>query len=244
MILKINNREGFIKNFLTPISRLTTTTTLDIENNISTLAHNNSNIFLKAMYNITWDDHPQAGLLCLPDTNKLIKILSCLEEENIELKINDNCINYNNGKGNRFRYHLFDDSLQTNTPFDFDKIKTLEFETSFIFTKEKNNNMLKALPFVTETSKVYIETEDNNVYAELADKKLQNTDSYTILISDKLKGQPLSYELILDIELFRLISTLNYDNAEIYINNKFKMLLLKLNIDECELTFVSTSYKS
>tara|TARA_R100000315_G_C5229470_1_gene140394 strand:+ start:576 stop:1310 length:735 start_codon:yes stop_codon:yes gene_type:complete len=244
MILKINNKDSFIKNFLSPVSRLITSATLDIGDGfVSTLAHNNSNIFLKAECKVEWEDNND-NIICLPDTNKLIKILSCLDEESIELNITNNCINYNNGKGNRFKYHLFDDSLQTNTPFDFDKINTLELDTNFTFTKESNNSMLKALPFVTETSKAYLFTEDDRVFVELGDKKLQNTDTYTTVISDKLHGEPLSYELILDVELFRLISTLNYDSAEIYINSKFKMLLLKLSIDDCKLTFVSTSYKN
>jgi len=64
------------------------------------------------------------------------------------------------------------------------------------------------------------------------------------LLADEYDGQDLDYELILDIELFRLISILNFNEAIININNQYKMLMLKLNIDNIELTFVSTSYKN
>tara|TARA_R110002051_G_scaffold174664_1_gene244849 strand:- start:1571 stop:2302 length:732 start_codon:yes stop_codon:yes gene_type:complete len=243
MILPIKNKENFIQNFLNPVSRLNSSATLDIHDTISTIVHNNSNIFLKAEYKIDWDDHPEEGTLCLPDTIKLIKILSCLDESDIHLKIEENCIKYSSNI-NRFTYHLFDDSLSNNNPFDFNKIDDITFDTKFKLTKEKNNTILKALPFVTESSKIYIKTENTNVYAELSDKKLQNVDSYTTLLADKYNGKDLDYELILDVELFRLISTLNFNEATININNQYKMLMLKLNIDNIELTFVSTSYKN
>jgi len=243
MILPIKNKDNFIQNFLNPVSRLNSSATLNIYDNISTIVHNNSNIFLKAIYDINWDDQPEEGTVCLPDTVKLIKILSCLDENNIHLKIEKNHIKYDS-QYNRFIYHLFDDSLIDNNPFDFNKINNITFDTKFKLTKEKNNAILKALPFVTETSKVYIKTENTNVYAELSDKKLQNVDSYTTLLADHYDGEDLDYELILDIELFRLISTLNFNNAIVNINNQYKMLMIKINIDNSDLTFVSTSYKN
>ena len=75
MILPIKNKDNFIQNFLNPVSRLNSSATLNIYDNISTIVHNNSNIFLKAIYNISWDDHPEEGTVCLPDTIRLIKIL-------------------------------------------------------------------------------------------------------------------------------------------------------------------------
>ena len=51
-------------------------------------------------------------------------------------------------------------------------------------------------------------------------------------------------ELILDVELFRLISVLSFSEAIIYINNEYKMLMIKLELKDSDLTFVSTSYKN
>ena len=96
MILPIKNKDNFIQNFLNPVSRLNSSATLKICDNISTIVHNNSNIFLKAIYDINWDDHPEEGTLCLPDTVRLIKILSCLDESNIHLEIEKNHIIYKN----------------------------------------------------------------------------------------------------------------------------------------------------
>ena len=243
MLLPIKNKDNFIQNFLNPVSRLNSAATLEIRDTISTIVHNNSNIFLKAEYNIDWDDHSHTDTICLPDTVKLIKILSCLDQTDIHLEIEKNCITYSDSS-NRFKYHLFDDNLTSNNAFDFNKINDIIFNTNFKLTREKNNAILKALPFVTESSKVYIKTEDTNIYAELSDKKLQNVDSYTALIADEYNGDELDYELILDIELFRLISTLNFVEATIHINNKYKMLMIKLNLENSNLTFVSTSYKN
>jgi len=243
MILPIKNKDNFIQNFLNPVSRLNSSATLDIHDTISTIVHNNSNIFLKAEYKVGWDDHPEEGTVCLPDTIKLTKILSCLDEDDIQLKIEENCIKYNSNI-NRFTYHLFDDSLTNNSAFDFNKIDNITFGTNFKLTKEKNNSILKALPFVTESSKIYIKTENTNVYAELSDKKLQNVDSYTTLLADKYSGEDLNYELILDIELFRLISTLSFLESTVYINNEYKMLMIKLELENSKLTFISTSYKN
>ena len=111
MILPIASKDNFIKSFLNPVSRLAPSSTLNIGDKISTVVHNNSNIFLRAEYEVSWSDQPQDNILCLPDTVRLIKILSCLEEDKIDLVIKENCITYNNNN-NRFKYHLFDDSLQ------------------------------------------------------------------------------------------------------------------------------------
>jgi len=243
MILPIASKDNFIKSFLSPVSRLAPSSTLNIGDKISTVVHNNSNIFLRAEYDVSWSDQPQDNILCLPDTVRLIKILSCLEEDKIDLVIKENCITYNNNN-NRFKYHLFDDSLQSKNAFDFTKIDTINFGTQFELTREKNSALLKALPFVTETSKVYLKTEGNSIYAELSDKKIQNVDSYTTLVADKFEGDDLDYELILDVELFRLISTLSFETATIYINNEYKMLMMKLDVHASHLTFVSTSYKN
>ena len=242
MILSIKNKDNFIQNFLNPVSRLNSSATLNVCNNISTIVHNNSNIFLKAVYDISRAE-PKESIICLPDTIKLIKILSCLDESDIQLEIEKNHIKYNS-QYNRFTYHLFDTSLADNNPFDFNKINSITFDTKFKLTREKNSAILKALPFVTESSKIYIKTENTNVYAELSDKKLQNVDSYTTLLANEYTGRDLDYELILDIELFRLISTLNFNDAIININNQYKMLMVKINIDNSDLTFVSTSYKN
>ena len=243
MILPITSKDNFIKSFLNPVSRLAPSSTLDVSDRISTVVHNNSNIFLRAEYKVKWPGPPEKTILCLPDTVKLIKILSCLDENSIDLVIKENCITYSNSN-NRFKYHLFDDSLQSKNAFDFSKIDDITFGTQFELTREKNSALLKALPFVTETSKVYLKTEGNSVYAELSDKKIQNVDSYTALIADKFEGDNLDYELILDVELFRLISTLSFDSATVHINNEYKMLMMKLEMHESCLTFVSTSYKN
>ena len=125
-----------------------------------------------------------------------------------------------------------------------DRIKQIEKWSHFTLTREKNNSILKALPFVTENSKIYLTNEDKNVSAELTDKKLQNVDSYTALIGEDFVGDSIPGELILDVELFRLISTLNFEECKVYINNEFKMLKLDIVIDSCNLTFVSTSFKN
>ena len=265
MILPIANRDNFIKSFLNPISTLITNCTLTVQDKpaathdcggyqmsgqsdgvteeISTIVHNNSNIFLKATYQMKRGSS-EGCVLCLPDTIKLIKILSCLEEENINLKYENNCITYNSGKGCKFKYHLFDDSLSLKTPFDFNRITEIQQWSKFTLTREKNNSVLKALPFVTENSKIYLINENSNVHAELTDKKLQNVDSYTTLIGEDFTGDNVDGELIIDIELFRLISTLNFENCIVYINNDLKLIKIDIIIDQCNLTFVSTSYKN
>lgn len=243
MILTIKNKDNFLKNFLNPISRLDTSISLDLkETEVSTIVHNNSNIFLKATSRVETESYVNRTLT-LPDVIKLIKILSCIEQESINLNIDTNCITYSD-TNNKFKYHLFDSSVINNNTFDFSKIDEIDFDTNFILTRDKNSTILKALPFVTESSKLYLCTKDEKVYAELSDKKLHNVDSYTTLISENYNGQEISQELILDIELFRLISTLSFDNCTIYINSKFKMLKIEMNIDNCKLLFVSTSFKN
>ena len=59
MILPIESKDNFIKSFLNPVARLAPSTTLDVDGKISAVVHNNSNIFLRAEYEVNWPDHPQ-----------------------------------------------------------------------------------------------------------------------------------------------------------------------------------------
>ena len=63
-------------------------------------------------------------------------------------------------------------------------------------------------------------------------------------MANEYSGEDLNYELILDIELFRLISTLSFTEAIIHINHEYKMLMMKLELENSKLTFISTSYKN
>lgn len=242
MLLKIKNKNNFIRSFLTPISRLTTTVTLEINNShITATFHNNSNIFVNTRYEIEWQER-EGVTLCLPDVNKLIKILHCIQEDDINLKLENNSIKYSNKK-NRFTYHLFDEAFKIKNEFDFNRINQLKDWVDITLTKETNTSLLKAMPFVPDTSKLYLFAENNSIYAELTDKKIQNVDTYTTEITDTFAGT-LNQELILDIELFRLISTLNFDKCDLYINDEFKMVKLVINIECCDIIFVSTSFKN
>ena len=171
MILTIKNKDNFLKNFLNPISRLDTSISLNLkENEVSTIVHNNSNIFLKATSQVNIESYKDR-ILTLPDVVKLIKILSCIDKEDIDLNIDTNCITYSD-TNNKFKYHLFDSSIANNNTFNFDKIDDIDFNTNFTLTRDKNNSILKALPFVTESSKLYLNTKDNNVYADTESVKI------------------------------------------------------------------------
>ena len=97
---------------------------------------------------------------------------------------------------------------------------------------------------MTESSKLYLYTDNNLVYGDLCDKKLQNTDIFTSVISEKFDGQDVSKDtIILNLELFRMINSLNFEKAHVYINSKFKIVNIRCDVESAVLNYVVSSHK-
>lgn len=245
MKILIPSKRNFIRGFLSPISKIDNTPDIKVEENqLTCFVDRGSDVFLLARYNCKIDESHLDNFV-LPDANKLIKALQCSESDELGLNIEDNYIKYRN-KSFKFKYFLFDRSIKKDNSHIFNHLKQLEdsYDTKFSLTKDDLKRVLKTLPLLTESSKLYLYTDSNYVYGDLCDKKLQNTDIFTSVISEQYDGEDIGKDtIILNLELFRMINSLNFEKAEIYINSKFKIVNIRCDVESSVLNYVVSSHK-
>jgi hypothetical protein len=241
--LKIRNKKNFIQNFLTPISKVNElcSLTLDKESiyNLNRTAEGNFILFAYTD-SVSYDGEKRS--LSFADIKKFIKAFECIpQEENVELKINHNNIEFTSHV-NRFKFHLIDDNIVRGPNYTIEKINSLEFDTQFKFSYNSYLELLKSSTFLS-TEKVYISTKENHVFAELTDKTKNNVDSFGLVISDSFVGDELDTPLCFDLNLFRSISFSKNGEALIKINSK-GIIEFGIEQDNYKLKYITTAHIS
>lgn len=247
MKILIPNKSNFIRAFLSPISKIDNTPDIKVgDNELTCFVDRGSDVFLFTKYKCCIDTEVNVENLVLPDANKLIKALQCSDGDEIGLIIENNYIKYKN-KNFKFKYFLFDRSIKKSNDHAFNQLEQLQetYNTKFTICKDDLKRILKTLPLLTESSKLYLYTEDSVVFGDLCDKKLQNTDIFTTVISDVFTGDQVSKDsIIVNLELFRMLNALNFETADVYINSKFKVVNIRCDVEKATLNYVVSSHKS
>ena len=142
--LKIKNKKDFVSNFLGPVSNLNDSCILSIEDNIvsCTLASADATIVCRSSMEVD-TDIPNSTKLNLPDIKKLVRVLDIIPSDDIELKINENNISYNEN-GYKFKYHLLDDGIIKQPSLNVEKVKNLNFNTKFTVKEKELNSLFKS----------------------------------------------------------------------------------------------------
>ena len=184
------------------------------------------------------DESQQIFDLNIPDINRLVKVLSCIEMDNIEIEFDKNKLKYKSNNIN-FKYHLLEDGIISTPNISFDKIKKLNFSTSFNLMSGSVSNLIKASTFTVDTDKVYIYTKDGSVYCELTDHQKHNMDSFSRVLADAFTGSELSTPIPLNFEIFRLMSSLRFESCSVNLDPEKKVLLFIITSGDYTLNFVT-----
>ena len=245
MRLIIPNKNDFVRAFIAPVSKIDNTPCVKIaDGELSCFVDRGADVILFAKYHCDVVDADRSNLI-LPDANNFIKALQCTNEESITLKVEENRIKYSSA-GYRFRYFLFDEAVKRSNDHIFHQIKKLQEnnDTSFTITKDNLKQILRLLPLVTESSKMYMFTQDGGVYGDLKDKTLQNTNEFTACVSEKYTGSEIEQDrIIVNLELFRMLNTLNFSALEVFINSDASIVNVKCKLENAELNYVVSSHK-
>ena len=239
MIVKIQNKNDFVTKFLAPISKINENAVIKVHNDkiTSLITTNDETLILYVIYNEE-NNFSEAHNLNIPDVNRLIKVLNCIESDNLDIDLDSNKLKYSSDTIN-FKYHLLEDGIITTPSISFDKIKKLNFTTSFSISSNDIINVIKGSTFTTDTDKIYLYTKDSKVYCELTDKQKHNIDSFTRVLSDAYKGDPLDEPIPLNFEIMRLISGLRFENCEVNLDPEKRVLLFTISSDKYTLNFVT-----
>jgi len=222
------NKDTLINKFIAPVSKVAERCVISLypDHIQSLVASPDGNPILYAHVTTSCDIGDEKEVcLNIPNLNKLSRILSCLPSENIELQVNSNSIEYSS-PNMRFKYHLLEDGVIEKAPVKLEKIKELQFNSDFIIDKDKVAEIMKGTTFATDTKKIYFYTKDGNVYAELTDRELANTDSVSYFITDEFSGEELKIPILIDLEIFKMFYGLKQDIIA-KINSKTKVIMFK-----------------
>jgi hypothetical protein len=237
MTLAITDKDKFLNNFITPLSKVADSAVLKVsKQKISTLISACDNtIIVSSEY--TDEKIDAEKTLNIPDLKKLCRVLSCIEDNSFDLDISANYIGYKSNSV-RFKYHLYDDNIITTPKVNIEKLKALEFDGSFTLPYSSTVSLVKGSTISTESNKLYISVKDNFVTGELTDKMRANIDSYGIKISDNYSGVQFNLPIPLNFEIFRIISSMRFKEIYAKLITKMGVMLFDLNLENTSFKFV------
>ena len=238
MDLKLD-KKAFADNFLNIISKAVDVASIKATKDGLYVVCNkpDTSIILLGNYNHALDIE-QETTLNIGDIKKLLRVIECIEEDEVTFKINSNHLLYKSNTM-QFKYHFLDDAIVPKVSLKKEKIESLELDTFFDIEYKKLQEILKASSFTTDTNKIYLYGQPDGIYCELGDKEKSNTDNITLKVVDKIEGQPLTQSLPFNLDIFRVLSGVKFDKARVGINLKFKVMSFFVKpTDETEFKFI------
>ena len=244
MILTIPDREDFLNNFLTPLSRVADSAVIKLSSTSASaiVAMSDNTLVVHATYS-----NILSGIeknLNIPDLKKFCRVLSCIEDKGCVLDISTNFIGFES-KTVRFKYYLYEDNIiKTPKQINLEKLKELPFDGKFTIPYTSVTSLIKGSTIATESNKIYLSFKNNDVYGELTDKTRANTDSYGINISSDYTGEIINIHLPLNFELFRIISCMKYKVLIANIASKRGLLTLDTGTDTTSIKLIVSALQN
>jgi hypothetical protein len=236
MKISIQDRNAFVNSFLTPISKIANSAVIKVEKEqFSTLiATNDNTIILNATYA---NNNIDTALLNIPDISKLIRILSVIDTENLDLVYDKNNLSYSSSSI-RFKYHLFEDGIIVTPKLNIDKLTALTFDGKFSLLYNNLQNLIKGSSIATDSNKIYLSYKDTSVLGELTDKARPNVDSYGLIISTNYTGIQLSAAIPLNFEIFRIISSMRFKELDCSFSSKTGVYIFNAATNNTTMKFI------
>jgi len=232
-------KKDFADNFLSVIGKAVDIVSIKLNKDGLYAVCNkpDTSIILLAKYNKPFDID-QEITLNIGDVKKLLRVIDCINEDELVFTIESNHLYYKTDKL-QFKYHFLDDSVVPKVTLKREKIEALTNDTFFDIDSKKLQEILKASSFTTDTNKIYLYGKPDGVYCELGDKEKSNTDSISLKAADKVEGQPFNQVIPFNLDIFRVLTGVKFDKARVGINLKFKVMSFYVKpTEETDFTFV------
>lgn len=240
--IKIKSKNDFVTNFLSPISKLTENTVLKVrDSNINAVCSSSDGTLIVNCTTEQQNEVDETLFLNVPDVNRLIKVMSCIPDDDIIVNFNNNNIEYKS-ENVGFKFHLLEDGIIDPPAVDIEKIKKIDFNFKFQVTPDVVSQLVRGSTFTTDTNKIYFSTDNNKVLASLTDRQRHNTDSFTQLISEKYTGDPLTKELALSFETIRIISSIRFEELIVNINPDLNVFLFQIVTKSATIMVISSGF--
>lgn len=176
--MKINLQKKNFKDFLQSLSSVNDVAILEQKDGdlLSFMGNEDNSLHVIGRYFENFED--EFRINC-PSLKKLSNLINSISEDDFELKINRNNLEYR-GELLKFRYHLHEDGLITQPKTTISKIENFDFDVDFEIEDKKFISDLFKHSSNVDSNKAYLYTEDNKLYWSLEDRTMDNTDVYTV----------------------------------------------------------------
>jgi hypothetical protein len=217
-------KKDFTDNFLSVVSKTVDAVSVKVtKDGLYCICNKpDAGIILLGKYNHSIDVENDYSIN-LGDVKKLLRVIECIDEDELVFTINSNHLLYKSSSI-QFKYHFLDDAIMPKVTVKKDKIEALTLDTFFDIDGKRLSEVLKASSFTIDTNKIYLFGQTDGVYCELGDKEKSNTDTINLRVSDKIEGQPLTQVIPFNLDIFRVLSSIKFDKARVGINLKLKVM--------------------
>jgi hypothetical protein len=181
----------------------------------------------------------EENTLNLPSLKKLDKAVDMIPSDDVKLKIKSNHLEYKD-KDLKFKYHLHDDGVITKPKLSLEKIRNFEYDVEFELDFEFLSKILQKSS-ITNTKKLYIFTEDDNLVWKIGDETAPNSDSLSITSGS------VDFELtpfILKIDNLKLLSKISNTGNLFKINTKLGVGCITSSYGDFEMEYIFSSLKN
>lgn len=241
-------RKPFITNFLSPLNKITDSGVFSVNKegveclSCSSVDKKEQTIILYCKYKKELNVEDDVKILNIPNISKLINVFSFLSEDEVELKIEKNNINYNSiQSGVSFKYHLLEDDVLEKPTVKIENVYKMGFDFETSLNSDKIKLLLKGSSFADKTNKTYLYTKDKVLCAILADDDLKNIDNINFVLSDFYVGEDILNKIPMSLEIYRVISSLNFDSVKLKINTKKGIIMFEVERENFLLQYIVTS---
>ncbi len=178
------------------------------------------------------------------DLSKLQKGLDCIKSSfpfvdfNISLDKGEKALAYADERI-KFNIKLVEDNVINIPKFNITVFETLKPTFDIVIPKESLIALKNANSFASDTSKFYIQKEDDNIYIFFGDKQAKHNDDIKVLISSPHNGELV--ENIFDTTILNLIFKIGEDvTLKIFEN---KILSMSVIQDNYTLNYITPKLK-
>jgi hypothetical protein len=174
------------------------------------------------------------------DVKRLIRVLECLDDEQVTLSLEDNALKYKS-KSVKFKYHLLEDVVMQHSGIKPEKINSFKFNTEFEIPNRRIQEVLKGSSFAVDINKIYLYTQDTLVMVDIADLATPLTDSIGFEFAEAFAGTPILTPIPLHLDSIRLLAGVKFNSVKVKVNTELSVVLFELTTPNTVLKYIISS---
>jgi len=194
-------------------------------------------VFLNCIYTACDIEPGVYSDINLPDVSKMLNAINSLSVHDLELLHEDNKLKYKSDDIS-FKVHLLEDGIITPPAVNIDKLKNIEFDTSFDIPYDRLQTLIKGSTFATDTNKVYFQTDNNRVLAELRDSDNEYINCFSSIVSESHRGNPITTAVPVTFEALRMILGIKFEVCSVHLSNKLNVFLFDISGEGYKINYI------